>query len=182
VRRRARRAAFALAVVCAGLAVWSAAAGGRQQPPPARTPSDAALARRGRDLYAGTCATCHGENLRGVPGRGPALLRGGAAAADFYLSTGRMPIADPTDEPSRAEPQMSGADIAALVAYVGSFGDLPQRDLDDVAAYVRYTAHPDDRGGWGIGNIGPVPEGMVTWLLAAVALLGIVRALGERAP
>src|SRR4029453_10218689 len=46
----------------------------------------------------------------------------GAASADFYLSTGRMPIADPTDEPTRADPQMSGRDIAALVAYVGSCG------------------------------------------------------------
>jgi ubiquinol-cytochrome c reductase cytochrome c subunit len=58
---------------------------------------------------------------------------------------------------------------------------LSQADLDDLAAYVGYTAKPDDRGGWGIGNIGPVPEGMITWLLAAVALLGIARALGERA-
>jgi ubiquinol-cytochrome c reductase cytochrome c subunit len=58
---------------------------------------------------------------------------------------------------------------------------LPQSDVDDVAAYLAYTAKPDDRGGWGIGNIGPVPEGMITWLLAAVVLLGIARALGERA-
>jgi ubiquinol-cytochrome c reductase cytochrome c subunit len=253
VRRRARRAAAALAVVCAGLAAWAGAAGGQAgQPPPPRGGSDAALAGRGRDLYAGTCETCHGADLRGVPEQGPSLLGRGAAATDFYLSTGRMPIADPTDEPSRTEPQMSKADIAALVAYVGSFGGppipnadprrgdiargketftescagchqvmarggivtgafvpalqdvtprqlaeavrvgpylmpifdakrLPQSDVDDLAAYVQFTARPDDRGGWGIGNIGPVPEGMVTWLLAAVVLLGIVRALGERA-
>jgi ubiquinol-cytochrome c reductase cytochrome c subunit len=252
VRRRARRAAVALAVVGAGLAAWAAAAGGQQQSPAPRGPGDAALAQRGRDLYAGTCATCHGEDLRGVPKQGPSLLRAGAAATDFYLSTGRMPIADPTDEPTRSEPQYGRRDIAALVAYVGSFGGppipaadpkrgdvargketftescagchqvvarggivtgafvpsledvsprqlaeavrvgpylmpifdqkrLPQRDLDDVAAYVAFSARPDDRGGWGIGNIGPVPEGMITWLLAVVVLLGVARALGERA-
>ncbi|MEA2382853.1 MAG: ubiquinol-cytochrome c reductase cytochrome c subunit [Solirubrobacteraceae bacterium] len=253
MRRGARRVAIALAVVCGGLAAWAAAAGGQQQPPPpARGTADVALAQRGRDLYAGTCSICHGEDLRGVRGQGPSLLRAGAAATDFYLSTGRMPIADPTDEPTRAEPQYSKRDIAALVAYVGSFGGpalpnadprrgdiargketftescagchqvmarggivtgafvpalqgvsprqiaeavrvgpylmpvfdekrLSQADLDDLAAYVGYTAKPDDRGGWGIGNIGPVPEGMITWLLAAVALLGIARALGERA-
>jgi ubiquinol-cytochrome c reductase cytochrome c subunit len=261
VRRRARRAVVALAVVATGLAAWSAAAGGRQaqQPPSPRAGAGgqgagaAALARRGRDLYAGTCATCHGEDLRGVRDLGPPLLRAGAASTDFYLSTGRMPIADPTDEPERSEPTLARRDIAALVAYVGSFGGppipradpargdvargkeaftescagchqvmarggivtgaevprldgvsarqiaeaarigpylmpvfderrLPQQQLDDIAAYVAFTARPDDRGGWAIGNIGPVSEGMVTWLLAAVVLLGIARALGERAP
>jgi ubiquinol-cytochrome c reductase cytochrome c subunit len=258
VRRAGRRAALALAVGCGALAAWSAAAGGQAQPPPppaagAGGASDAALARRGRDLYAGTCATCHGEDLRGVRDMGPPLLRAGAVATDFYLSTGRMPIADPTDEPTRSEPQYSRRDIAALVAYVGAFGGppipvvdpsrgdvargketftescagchqvmarggivtgafvprldgvparqiaeavrigpylmpvfderrLPRSELDDIAAYIAFTDRPDDRGGWGIGNIGPVPEGMVTWLLAAVVLVGIVRALGERAP
>jgi ubiquinol-cytochrome c reductase cytochrome c subunit len=260
MRRRARHAAVVLAVACGGLAAWSAAAGGQQQePPPPRAAATGAIAggaapaRRGRDLYAGTCATCHGEDLRGVRGNGPSLIGAGAAATDFYLSTGRMPIADPTDEPIRAEPQYARADIEALVAYVASFGGppipsvdpsrgnvargkdlftqscagchqvmarggivtgafvpaldgvparqiaeavrigpylmpvfdqrrLPQGELDDVAAYIAFTARPDDRGGWGIGNVGPVPEGMVTWLLAVVALLGIVRALGERAP
>jgi ubiquinol-cytochrome c reductase cytochrome c subunit len=46
---------------------------------------------------------------------------------------------------------------------------------------VRASRHPDDRGGWGIGNIGPVPEGMIAWLLAGLVLLGVVRLLGERA-
>jgi ubiquinol-cytochrome c reductase cytochrome c subunit len=163
-----------------------------------------------------------------------------------------MPLSDPTAEPERADPQYPPRDIAALVAYVGSFGGppiprvnpaagdvargkesftencagchqvmgrggivvgaqvpavsgvpagqiaeavrigpylmpkfdekrLPAAEVDDITAYARSTADPDDRGGWGIGNLGPVPEGLVTWLLAAVALLGIVRLLGERA-
>ena len=32
-----------------------------------------------------------------------------------------------------------------------------------------------------MGRIGPIPEGMVAWLLAGVALLIIARLLGERA-
>jgi ubiquinol-cytochrome c reductase cytochrome c subunit len=251
VRRLLRRAALVLAVCCGGIAAWSAAAGGQAQPAASGAP-DQALAQRGRGLYAQSCAGCHGEDLRGRAGQGPALRGVGAAAVDFYLSTGRMPLASPTDEPVRSDPAYSKRDIAALVAYVGGFGgpaistanpdrgdvargkeaftdrcagchqivgrggvvtgafvpaltdatprqlaeavrvgpylmpqfgerQVDQRDLDDIAAYVRAQRDPDDRGGWGIGNIGPVPEGMIAWLLAGVALLGVVRLLGERA-
>ena len=39
---------------------------------------------------------------------------------------------------------------------------------------------PDDRGGWGIGHIGPIPEGMVAWFLAGSALILVARLIGER--
>jgi ubiquinol-cytochrome c reductase cytochrome c subunit len=58
---------------------------------------------------------------------------------------------------------------------------LSDRQLDSVIAYVRQTQHPDDEGGWGIGHIGPVPEGLVAWLLAGTALLLAARAIGSRA-
>jgi quinol---cytochrome-c reductase cytochrome c subunit len=257
VRRLARRALVVLALCCGGMALWSAAAGSQSSPPapPASSAgrADAALVQRGRGLYADTCATCHGQDLRGRPGQGPSLIGAGAGAADFYLSTGRMPLANPTDEPVRADPAFPRRDIDALVAYVGAFGDpelpnadpargsvargkesftercagchqvvarggivtgafvpalqdatprqlaeavrigpylmpnfgdrqIDQGELDDLAAYVVFVRDPDDRGGWGIGNIGPVPEGLVAWLLAGTVLLGVARALGERAP
>jgi len=50
---------------------------------------------------------------------------------------------------------------------------LPDSDLDSIIAYVQAAQSPDDAGGWGIGHLGPVPEGMVTWLLAAAALVAI---------
>ena len=58
---------------------------------------------------------------------------------------------------------------------------LSDRQLDSIIAYVRQTQHPDDKGGWGIGHIGPVPEGIVAWLLAGMALLLAARAIGSRA-
>ena len=48
-----------------------------------------------------------------------------------------------------------------------STGELSDATLNSVARYILYTRHPDDRGGWGIGHIGPIPEGMVAWLLRA---------------
>jgi ubiquinol-cytochrome c reductase cytochrome c subunit len=59
---------------------------------------------------------------------------------------------------------------------------LDGQRLADLAAYVDYAKHPDDRGGWGIGHLGPIPEGMVAWLLAGLVLLGVARVIGERAP
>jgi ubiquinol-cytochrome c reductase cytochrome c subunit len=52
--------------------------------------------------------------------------------------------------------------------------------LDSIIAYVEYTKHPDDRGGWALGHIGPVPEGLVTWLIAAVALVCTCMTIGKR--
>ena len=59
---------------------------------------------------------------------------------------------------------------------------IDDQALDDLAAYVRYTREPEDPGGWPIGHIGPIPEGMVAWLIGAAALVAIARLLGERAP
>jgi ubiquinol-cytochrome c reductase cytochrome c subunit len=245
MRRVARRTMLGLALCCLGMAAWSAAAG--SQTIPAGGP-----AARGRALYLQSCASCHGEDLRGRPEQGPSLRGVGAAAVDFYLSTGRMPIDSPTDEPTRATAAFSRPDIAALVAYVGAFGgpaippvdpargsiargkeaftercagchqvvgrggivtgafvpalrdatprqlgeavrvgpylmpkfgprQVDARELNDLAAYTRFTTHPDDRGGWAIGNLGPVPEGLVAWLLGGVVLLAVVRVLGESA-
>jgi ubiquinol-cytochrome c reductase cytochrome c subunit len=53
-------------------------------------------------------------------------------------------------------------------------------ELDSIVAYVLRSRHPVDRGGWGIGNIGPVPEGMVTWLIAALVLVAVCIVIGER--
>jgi ubiquinol-cytochrome c reductase cytochrome c subunit len=57
---------------------------------------------------------------------------------------------------------------------------LDPATLDSIARYALAARHPDDAGGWGIGNIGPIPEGMVAWLLALVALLIVARLIGER--
>jgi ubiquinol-cytochrome c reductase cytochrome c subunit len=61
-----------------------------------------------------------------------------------------------------------------------SEGELSAPQVDSLARYVQSIQHPDNLGGWGIGRIGPIPEGMVAWLLAAAALLLIARLLGER--
>jgi ubiquinol-cytochrome c reductase cytochrome c subunit len=53
-------------------------------------------------------------------------------------------------------------------------------DLDKIIAYVIRSQDPNDQGGLGIGHIGPVPEGMVAWFVAAVVLVGVCVIIGER--
>ena len=59
---------------------------------------------------------------------------------------------------------------------------LDDQDATSVARYVDYLRHPDDRGGASLGHLGPVPEGLVAWLLGFGALLVVVRWLGTRDP
>jgi ubiquinol-cytochrome c reductase cytochrome c subunit len=57
---------------------------------------------------------------------------------------------------------------------------ITDHQLDSIVAYVQYTKHPDDRGGWALGHLGPVPEGLVTWFIAAVVLVFTCMTIGKR--
>ncbi|HXD58496.1 MAG TPA: cytochrome c, partial [Thermoleophilaceae bacterium] len=57
---------------------------------------------------------------------------------------------------------------------------ISDSELNSLVAYVEASKHPKDRGGWGIGHIGPVPEGMVAWAVAGLALVGLCVLIGER--
>jgi ubiquinol-cytochrome c reductase cytochrome c subunit len=57
---------------------------------------------------------------------------------------------------------------------------LTERQLDSLIAYIDYAKHPDDRGGWAIGRLGPWPEGVVTWWIAAAALVATCLVIGTR--
>jgi ubiquinol-cytochrome c reductase cytochrome c subunit len=85
----------------------------------------------GERLYGRECAWCHGPSGEGTS-RGVPLTDSGAAAAHYYLSTGRMPIDDPGAEVERGAPAYSDAAIAALVDHVAGFGDGPP--IPDVSA------------------------------------------------
>ena len=188
----------------------------------------------GRQLFLVHCSSCHGFDAEGCAGHRP-LGRSTPArpSADFYLRTGRMPLANYQDQPIRHRPAFPDNQIRALVAYVGSldggpaipvlppqtdlsqgfqlfsincaqchndagaggalgYGDivpslghatsldaaeamrigpspmpvfgpdtLSDQQVADIAAYVQYLHHPRDRGGLGLGHLGPIPEGFV---------------------
>jgi ubiquinol-cytochrome c reductase cytochrome c subunit len=57
---------------------------------------------------------------------------------------------------------------------------ISDRQLNSIIAYLQASKKPEDRGGWGIGHIGPVPEGMLAWFVAAFVLVGFCALIGER--
>ena len=57
---------------------------------------------------------------------------------------------------------------------------ISESQLDSIVRYVRWTRHPDNRGGASLGDVGPVPEGLVTWFVAGAALIALCMLLGRR--
>ncbi len=101
------------------LALWPVLGAGAQ----VRQQGPVAPAEAGRQLFVTGCSSCHGLDGRGTD-RGPTLERSGAAAAYYYLSTGRMPLAA-DDQPTRKDPAYGPEEIELLTAYVASLGDGP---------------------------------------------------------
>ncbi|MEZ5139308.1 MAG: c-type cytochrome [Acidimicrobiales bacterium] len=91
-----------------------------------------AEARTGREIYLGDCATCHGPTGRGSD-RGPTLEGVGAAAIDFMVRTGRMPLDHPDDPSMRRPPAYDRAAQRRLIAYAteltGGGPAVPEVDL-----------------------------------------------------
>jgi ubiquinol-cytochrome c reductase cytochrome c subunit len=88
--------------------------------PPGTGPVD--LVKQGRELYLTSCVSCHGVSGVGTAD-GPSLAGAGEASADFYLRTGRMPLAFPSSQPPEKPVAYSDPEIRALVAYVGTLCD-----------------------------------------------------------
>ena len=84
----------------------------------------------GRKLFLVGCASCHGQNGEGILTKkgtnlGPSLAGVGAAAVDFQVGTGRMPMARPGVQAEKKENVYSPEEITALAAFVSSLGPGP---------------------------------------------------------
>jgi ubiquinol-cytochrome c reductase cytochrome c subunit len=92
--------------------------------------SDQALVDQGRQLFLVGCASCHGRNAEGIVTKdgtnyGPSLVGVGAAAVDFQVGTGRMPMAAPGAQAPQKDPVFNEEETRALAAYVASLGPGP---------------------------------------------------------
>ena len=92
--------------------------------------ADQGLVAEGRELFLVGCASCHGQNAEGIVTSdgtqyGPSLVGVGAAAVDFQVGTGRMPMAQPGVQAPDKPPVYNEAETRALAAYVASLGPGP---------------------------------------------------------
>jgi ubiquinol-cytochrome c reductase cytochrome c subunit len=244
-----KRLLWLTAIVMATLGAGAGVAATQPAPPgPPPPPSEDIAA--GRALYETGCSSCHGLNGEGAS-LGPPVIGVGAASADFYLSSGRMPLDQPRVQADRKQPAYDPEEIRKLVAYVASLGDgppIPSVDLgrgdlavgnqlysvncagchnsagsggalgqavyappvsratpvqvaeairvgpgampifgpdtlneDDLASIVRYVEYlkdPRDPGGTPLGRVGPIPEGLVAWIVGVGMLLVVARWIG----
>jgi ubiquinol-cytochrome c reductase cytochrome c subunit len=131
---------------------------GRGPPVPAPNPRRGNVSE-GQRLFAQHCAGCHQVVAKGgyLPG----------AIAPQLVRATPVQIAE-------------AVRIGPFVMPTFSKRQISDRQLDSIVAYVQETKHPDDRGGWSLGHIGPVPEGLVSWLLAAAVLVVVCVLIGKR--
>jgi ubiquinol-cytochrome c reductase cytochrome c subunit len=212
----------------------------------------------GQTLFALNCASCHGVDATGTD-RAPNLQGLGPATVDFWVSTGRMPLAVATAQPVQKPPRFDRTETLQIVAFVNSLapaapdypagiptvdtfaanlvngnslfvlncagchtitgagdalaegfyapslhkiyprqiaeairtgptqmphfgpGNLSNRQVADIVKYVTTTIqHPVNRGGLGLGGIGPVAEGFIGLLFGVGAMMLVAFWLGDR--
>jgi ubiquinol-cytochrome c reductase cytochrome c subunit len=120
-RRRQLASAAVVAVALGLLGMLYAAVAPRGS---ASTSADPTVAE-GRQLFKQlSCASCHGLNAEGGA-RAPSLIGVGAAAVDFQMGTGRMPLQQHGPEAIRKAPVTSEANILKIAAYVSSLAPGP---------------------------------------------------------
>jgi ubiquinol-cytochrome c reductase cytochrome c subunit len=87
----------------------------------------------GKNLFLTSCSTCHG--LHGESSSdGPSLIGVGAAAVDFQVGTGRMPLKDHAAQAPRKKIFFNQNETAAIAAYVASLGPGPAVPTEDLYA------------------------------------------------
>jgi len=123
--RRRRRMATALLVpiglLTTGLAYTLLAPGSA-----GAAPTGAEDVSAGRELFLANCSTCHGIDAGGRD-LAPSLVGVGAAAVDFQVGTGRMPLrASGPQSPKGSKVTFSQEEIRRLAAYVASLGPGPE--------------------------------------------------------
>jgi ubiquinol-cytochrome c reductase cytochrome c subunit len=209
----------------------------------------------GQALFAANCSSCHGAEALGTT-RAPNLQGLGAGTIDFWVSTGRMPLANSSVQATRKPPRFNRLQTLEIAAWVQSLtpgqgtqipvvntnhadleagntlftlncaachtitgagdalaggayapslhlatptqtveairsgpgnmphfsvGNITNTEARDIAAYVHdVIQHPVNRGGFGLGGIGPVGEGFVGLLLGVGALMLVCFWIGDR--
>jgi ubiquinol-cytochrome c reductase cytochrome c subunit len=145
----------------AALGAYVQAHGGGPQAPPDAATLVGGDPSKGGELFRLNCTQCHN-----FTGRGGALLGG-----DYAPNLGR------------ATPEQIYTAMLSGPASMPRFTDrqLTSEEKQDIIAYVLAVRGQNNApGGLTIGELGPVPEGLVVFLVGLVALVGFTAWLGSR--
>lgn len=82
------------------------------------------LVSQGKLIFLRGCSSCHGLNAEGGI-VAPSLIGVGSAAVDFQVGTGRMPLADNSQQAMQKKPIYNPQETAALAAYISSLAPGP---------------------------------------------------------
>ena len=92
---------------------------GQRRRHPLRAPA-LVVHRPGRALFAANCSSCHGTQAAGTT-RAPNLQGLGSGTVDFWVSTGRMPLAATSAQATRKPSRFNRRQTLQIAAYVHSF-------------------------------------------------------------
>jgi ubiquinol-cytochrome c reductase cytochrome c subunit len=125
IARRRRPAAGYLAlllglVVVAALYAAITGSGGAQASPDQAQQGNA----EGQTLFNQACASCHGLQAQGTV-NAPSLIGAGAAAVDFQVSTGRMPLKEPGAQAAEKPVPFTPEQIADIAGFIQGLGGGP---------------------------------------------------------
>ncbi|MDP9071093.1 MAG: c-type cytochrome [Actinomycetota bacterium] len=114
----------------------------------------------GGELYQAHCASCHQW-----AGSGGALLGG-------------------IESPSLKEvtPLQTAEAIRSGPVGMPTFGEevLSDEQVNSIVRYVEYLRNPENRGGQSLWHLGPLPEGLIAWVVGMGLLILAVVWIGER--
>lgn len=121
--------------------------------------SDADM-QRGGELFRTNCSQCH--NFAGASG----ALSNGAYAPWLRDATPRQIY----------EAMLTGPENMPVF----SNGTMTEQDKRDVIAYIQNFDSQPSYGGWDIGSLGPVTEGLFIWLAGIGGLIALAVWIGAR--
>ncbi len=121
---------------------------------------DPADVARGSDLFRLNCASCH--NFTG---------RGGALSSGKYA-----PVLDPANEQEIYQAMLTGPQN------MPKFSDrqLTADEKKDIIAFIKASKDTPNPGGFGLGGIGPVTEGMLMWFVGIIVMIAFAMWIGSR--